>query len=331
MLKLLEDESAIQKYRRQFIKSFKPFWDEKIRVALGHPGGAIEANVFWSDRLGIWMHQEKISGNRCGHAFGVGKPVKIASIPITCEINFPLRGIDRRMGGALSEDRRGRVFVVHRGKIGGGKKGVGKSLFDKYYRGTWAVMEDGDCETTVALVGSLNSPRFVRQAVQFIRKVDAMKDLISRRSSQMEMAFDDVRFREELIGAAYDPSGRYPVSDCDHGITVSDLHAALKKKGIKTANDPLRDLFIVNATGQATTVFQILTDHSTTALNGGISALLLDNVDLTPKPLLIIVIPAGIDPTLKEKLKKIGIDTLEYEWREDCAIFPRLSDFINIS
>jgi len=330
MLRLLEDESDIQKYRRQFIKSFKPFWNEKIQVTLGHPGGAIEAKVFWSDRLGIWMHQGKKSGNRCGHAFGVGKPVKASSIPITCEINFPLHGIDRRMGGALAKDRHGRIFVVHRGKIGGGKKGVGKSLFDKHYRGAWAVMEDGDCETAVALVGSLNSPRFVRQTIQFIRKIDSMKDSISRRSSQMEMAFDDARFREELIGAVCGPSERYPVSDCDHGLIVLDLHVALKKKGIKTANDPVRDLFAVNANGQTVAVFQIMTAHSTSALNAGIASLLLNNVDLISKPLLILVIPAGIDPALAGKLKQIGIDTLEYGWRGDCAVFPLLPDVINI-
>ena len=32
MLKVLDDESAIKKYRRQFVKSFKPFIDEKIPV-----------------------------------------------------------------------------------------------------------------------------------------------------------------------------------------------------------------------------------------------------------------------------------------------------------
>jgi hypothetical protein len=330
MLKLLEDESVIQRYRRQFIRSFKPCWDEKIQVTLGHPGGAVKAKVFWSNRLGIWMHQEKISQNRRNHAFGVGKPNETSSVPITCEINFPLRGIDRRTGGALARDRQGHIYVVHRGKIGGGKKGVGKSLFEENYRGAWAVMEDGDCESVVAIVGLLDSPRFVRQAVQFIRKVDAMKDSISRRSSQMEMAFDDVRFREELIGNGYDASERCPVLDGDYGLIITDLHAALKRKGIKAANDSSRDLFIVNAKRQITAVFQAVTDYSQMALNAGISTLLLDNVDLPSKPLLILAVPTGIDPVLAGKIKKIGIDILEYEWRENSAAFPNLHDVMSI-
>jgi hypothetical protein len=330
MLKVLKDESIVKKYRQQFIKSFKPFWDEKIQVSLGHPGGVIKATVLWSDRLGLWLYQEKKSENRYGHAFGVGKPVSASSIPITCEINFPLHGIDRRMGGALAEDRHGQVFVVHRGKIGGGKKGVGKSLFDQHYRGAWALMEDGDSETTVALVGMLGSPRFVRQTVQFIRKVDAMKEVLSRRSSQMEMTFGESHFREEWVGRSYDEFEGQNELNCDHGLIVSDLYAALKIKGVKAANDAVRDLFAVNAKGQATAVFQVTTGHSRTALNDGMSALLLSNVDLPLKPRLFLVVPAGIDPALTEKLKKTGIDTLEYEWREDRAVFLQLQDVINI-
>lgn len=330
MLKVLEDESAVRKYRRQFIRSFKPFVDEKIQVHLGHPGGAFRAKVLWSDRLGIWVFHEKISGNRCGHAFGVGKPAGTSSVSIACEINFPLHGIDRRMGGALAEDRHGRVFVVHRGKIGGGKKGVGKTFFEKHYRGAWTVMEDGAAVSAVALVGVLNSSRFVRQVAQFVHKVDTMKDVISHRSSQMEIIFDEPHFREEFVGSGYDPSERRPDSDCDHGLVVSDLHAALKRKGFKIGNNAACELFAVNANRQVTTVFQIMTDHSAAVLHAGISKLLLNSVDLPGTPRLILTAPEGIDQSLVEKLKKIGIDTLEYEWQEDYAFFPRLHNIINI-
>lgn len=330
MLKILEDESAVRKYRRQFIRSFKPFVDENIHVHLGHPGGAFRAKVLWLDRLGIWIFHEKISGNRCGHAFGVGKPAGTSSVSIICEINFPLQGIDRRMGGTLAEDSHGRVFVVHRGKIGGGKKGVGKSLFEKHYRGAWAVMEDGDVVSTVALVGVLNSSRFVRQVAQFIRKVDAMKDVISQRSSQTEISFDEPRFREELVGTAYNPSERYPDPDCDHGLVVSDLYTALKRKGCRIGNDAVFDLFVADAKSQVATVFQVMTDHSETVLHTGISKLLLNSTDLPGPPSLVLAVPAGIDQSLARKLKKIGIDALEYQWQEDRAVFPRLHDVINI-
>jgi hypothetical protein len=325
MLKVLEGEAAIRKYRRQFIKSFKPFVDEKIKVQLGHPGGTVSARILWSDRLGIWMFHEKGVKSRYGHAFGVGKPSGTSPVPITCEINFPPHGIDRRMGGALAYDRQDRIYVVHRGKIGGGKKGVGKVLFEKLYRGVWAHMEDGDAVSTVALVGALNSPRFVRQVAQFIRKIERMKDVMSSRSPQMEITFDEAHFREELVGAGYDPSERFPESDCDHGLVVSDLQGALEKKKFKIENDADCDLCIVDAKRQTTAVFQVMTDNSSAALHAGIAKLLLKSADLAQTPRLILAAPEGIEPSLGEKLTKLGIDVLEYGWQDHYAIFPGMT------
>lgn len=328
MLKVLDDESAINKYRRQFIKSFKPFINEKIPVNLGHPGATVKAKVSWSDSLGIWMFHEKISDSRYWQAFGTGKPSESSHIPITCEINFPMRGIDRRIGGAMAADRDGRIYVVHRGKIGGGKKGVGKSLFEDHYRGVWATMEDGHAETTVALIGVLNSPRFVRQVTQFVRKVDKVKDLISSRSSQLEMTFDELRFREELVGAGYDKVEHDPQAKCDHGLIVMDLYTALNSHGCKAGNDLTRDLFTVNTKGKITIVFQVITDVSTAGLNSGTAQLLLSNIDLPERPRLILTLPDNIDEALEAKLKKLGIEILVYDWHRDRAVFPELANIV---
>jgi len=324
MLKVLDDESAIKKYRRQFIKSFKPHISAKIPVNLGHPGATVKAKVFWSDSLGIWMFHEKISDSRYWHAFGTGKPSESSHIPITCEINFPIRGIDRRVGGAMAADRYGRIFVVHRGKIGGGQKGIGKALFEDHYRGVWATMEDGSVDTTVALIGELNSASFVRQVTQFVRKVDKVKDLISSRSSQLEITFDELSFREELVGMTYNEFKHAPKTECDHGLIVMDLHTALIEQGLKVGNDLARDLFTVNRKGRITAVFQVVTDTSAAALNSGAAQLLLSDIDLPERPRLILAVPVTIDEALESKLKKLGVDILVYEWQENKAVFPGL-------
>lgn len=324
MLKVLDDESAIRKYRQQFIKSFKPFIHEKIPVTLGHPGGTAKAKVSWSESLGIWMFHEKISESRFWHAFGIGKPSGSSSIPITCEINFPIRGIDRRIGGALAADNDGRIFVIHRGILGGGKKGVGKSLFADHYRGAWAIMGDGPVETTVALIGALNSPRFVRQVTQFVRKIDMIKNSFSSRSSQLEMTFEELSFREDRIGESHARREINPGFACDQSLVIKDLHDALIRRGFKAANDIERDLFIANKKGEITTVFQVLTDSSENSIQQSVAHLLLANTDLPERPQLILIIPEAIDKTLETKLGKLGIDVLVYEWQRDQAVFLNL-------
>ena len=328
MLKIIQDEQAIKRYQQQFIKSFKPFADEKILVYLGHPGASVKARVLWSGRLGVWFVSKKTEEGRYWNAFGTGKPKTNATIPITCEINFPVQGIDRRMGGALAKDSSGRVFVVHRGKLGGGKKGIGKSLFADHYRGVWDVMEDGDVETTVAVIGALQSPRLVRQATQFIHKVDKIKEMASSRSSQLEMAFEEIEFREALVGERYCDLEKDKGTECDHSLIVGDLSDHLKHQGFRVGNDGSHDLFIANAQGDITTVFQIKTSGSPASLHSGATRLLLNSLRLFQPPRLILVIPEKPEPAVEEKLKKLHIDIVTYEWNKDQASFPGLKPLL---
>ena len=174
MLKVISDQPAIKKYAGQFAKKFKPFIDEEIKVKLGHQGAGFPAKVLWSKSLGIWKFSRAIKEVRYWNAFGVGKPGASSVLSIASEINFPWAQIDRKTGGAFAEDAWGNVFVIHRGKIGGGKKGVGKSLFEHNYRGVWSFMEDGDLVSQVAVIGTLNSTRFALQAAQFVKKIEIL-------------------------------------------------------------------------------------------------------------------------------------------------------------
>lgn len=324
MLKIIQEEGAIQRYQRQFIRNFKPFVDEKIPVHLGHPGASTKAKVLWCGRPGIWVHSGKTEEGRYWNAFGIGRPKIHAHIPIICEINFPGHGIDRRIGGAFARDRKGQIFVVHRGRIGGGKKGVGKSLFADHYRGVWEIMEDGEEETTVALIGILNSPRMVRQVTQYVQKIGEIKEAASYRSSQLEIKFDAVSFRETLIGERYCDLETDKDSECDHGLVVKDLADSLRRRRMKVGNDAFHDLFIVDDQGAMTAVFQIKTTPTPLSLHAGASQLLLNSLRCAPPPRLILVIPEKPDVILEEKLKKLGIDVLPYQWSKDQAQFPGL-------
>ncbi len=324
MLKIIREEAAIRRYQRQFIRSFKSFVNEKIPVHLGHPGASTEAKVLWCSRLGIWLYSGKTEEGRYWNAFGIDKPKKNAHISITCEINFPAGGIDRRIGGALAKDRKGRIFVVHRGKIGGGKKGIGKALFADHYRGVWEIMEDGDEETTVALIGVLNSPRLARQIAQYIHKINQIKGAVSYRSSQLEMKFEPITFRETLVGEKYCDLEKDKDAECDQGLVVKDLADCLRRRGMKVGNDGFIDLFIANNKGEMTTVFQVKTTPGSLNVHAGAAQLLLNSLRCTPPPRLILVVSEKPDAALAEKFKKLNIDILPYAWNQDQAQFSGL-------
>ena len=219
MLKVIADQPAIKKYAGQFNKKFKPFIDEEIKVKLGHQGAGFPAKVLWSKNLGIWKFSRAVKEVRYWNAFGVGKPGASSVLSIASEINFPWAQIDRKTGGAFAEDAWGNVFVIHRGKIGGGKKGVGKSLFEHNYRGVWSFMEDGDSISQVAVIGALNSPRFALQAAQFVKKIEILKSTAAP-STQTEMNFSEITFREDLVGSAPILAEDEISFACDHDLVV---------------------------------------------------------------------------------------------------------------
>ena len=199
MLKVITDAGAIRRCQQQLSRRIRAAGGEKTSVVLGHQGASIRARVWWCNTLGLWFFPGKGEEKRYWNAFGTDRPKPDAALSITCEINFPKEGIDRRIGGAFAADAKGRVFVVHRGKLGGGRKGIGKALFEKQYRGVWTEMDDGGEEASVAVVGLLSSPRFPRQLAQFVGKVERIKDMAVP-STQTEMGFEDLRLREELLG-----------------------------------------------------------------------------------------------------------------------------------
>jgi hypothetical protein len=324
MLKVIDDQLTIKKYARQFVRNFKPFIDERVKVKLGHQGASSPAKVLWSKKLGIWLFSHAVNEVRYWNAFGVEKPRMDRLVPIITEINFPFAGIDRKTGGAFARDARGNVYVIHRGKIGGGKKGVGKSLFENNYRGVWSLMEDGDCITQVAVIGVLNSPRLVLQTAFFVKKIELLKSAAFH-SPQLEIDFPEVTFREDLIGSL--PSADEADLDacCDHDLVVSSLAAHLKQGKFQTGNDGTRELFLADPLkSRKSHVFEVITDAQEKNVLAAAAKLLLQKADDKGDPLAFLILPEAKMAAYAGVLQKIGITAVGFCLDVDRITFPDL-------
>jgi len=177
MLKLIDKESEIKNAQTLFETILEKFSHEKIITITGHKGENWDTQVLWSDSLGIWYCFEILENSRYWNAFGIGKPGPGKQANIVCEINFPIKRIDRRVSGAFVKDNSGEIFVIQRGRIGGGRPGIGKNLFEKNYAGKRVEINDGGDEKIVALIGSLNSPSFPERVSKFVFEVERIKKL----------------------------------------------------------------------------------------------------------------------------------------------------------
>jgi hypothetical protein len=324
MLKVITDQAAIKKYAGQFNKKFKPFVDEEIKVKLGHQGAGFSAKVLWSERLGIWKYSKNIKEVRYWNAFGIGKPGTTGVLSIASEINFPWNQIDRKTGGAFAEDHWGNVFVIHRGKIGGGKKGIGKSLFDQSYRGVWSRMEDGDSISEVAVIGNLKSERFALQAAQFVRKIEILKSAAAT-SAQTEMDFAEINFREEVIGGTTPVAEDEIAAACDHDLVVGELAARLKSEKVKIGNDTKSDLFAVDTQqNRISHVFEIVTGAKEINIMAAAGKMLMRRPVAAVNPLLVMVLPRGSVDRYAGELRRINISAVGFHRQEEKAVFSGL-------
>jgi hypothetical protein len=324
MLKVIEEQPAIKKYAGQFNKKFKSLIDEEIKVKLGHQGAGFPAKVLWSKSLGIWKFSRAIKEVRYWNAFGVGKPGASSVLSIASEINFPWSQIDRKTGGAFAEDAWGNVFVIHRGKIGGGKKGIGKSLFEHNYRGVWSFMEDGDLLSQVAVIGALNSPRFALQAAQFVKKIEILKSTAAP-STQTEMNFSEISFREDLVGSAPSLVEDEISFACDHDLVVGSLAALLQRQKIKIGNDTESELFTVDPSeNRISHIFEVLTDTKEKNVLAAAAKLLLQTSAAALNPLPVLVLPEDKMSHYEQELKRINVSVIGFHWQEEKVVFSGL-------
>jgi len=324
MLKVVEDEKLIARYMRQFTGSFRPFLDEKIKVKLGHQGASFRAKVSWSKKLGLWVFSQATKDVRYWNAFGLDRPQAAGHLPITAEINFPWAGIDRKTGAAFARDAWNRVYVIHRGKIGGGKKGIGKSLFEENYRGSWAWMTDGDAVTQVAVIGVLGSGRFALQAAQFVGKIEKLKSTASR-SPQTSLNFSEVSFRKELVG---NPPPLMPAEEIcagDHDLIVSQLAAILGRWQFKVGNDADTELFLMHEASEGLSHLLAVCDNaSEKSILAAAAKLLLQKSTRPGQPTAILMIPEHGMNQYVQPLLRIGIEAQGYRLEGERIIFPDL-------
>jgi hypothetical protein len=179
MLNVITDSKKIEDLQNQFKYKLKSAFDEKFIVKLGHKGRDFKDNVLWSNDLKLWVCFRGPRKSRYWNGFGTEKPKNDSHLSITCEINFPVSGLDRRIQGVfLQQDELENYYIGHRGKIGGGRKGIGKKLFIEQYKGDLTFVNDNDVLFKIVLVGNMGIADFPIQIKEFVHEVKRIKNLV---------------------------------------------------------------------------------------------------------------------------------------------------------
>lgn len=174
MLTLITEGRQIRTVTKAFRAQLAAAASKPVRHMVGFPSGSGLAKV-WVLRRHAFFFCQFVQGdleNRCWNGFGLVMPEDARILPLVVEINVPWEGVNRAIGGVFLQGPRGEVYVGHRGKIGGGRKGVGKTAFwERYHQQAQPVLDDD----SVIVLGKVGSPKLPADLAAFIRTVNEIK------------------------------------------------------------------------------------------------------------------------------------------------------------
>ena len=146
---------------------------------IGYQGGNYKTDCLYANEK-FWFVSTTLE-NRYWNAFGLVSKLNIkTSNNIAVEINIPLNRINRWIAGLFAEDSvTGNTTLLHRGNIGGGRKGIGKRQFLEWYdEETVQVNSSSDSKKSiddVLFVADLNSSDIASQIGKFVMNVADFK------------------------------------------------------------------------------------------------------------------------------------------------------------
>jgi len=184
MLHIITDEVEIRECQQELEILLEKNLNLEGEYTIGFPGGNWDTSVIYNKN--IWFAGYEIEEDednpspRFWNGFGLAKEFeKNKSNDITVEINIPTNGINRRVSGFFAKNNKtDEILLMHRGKIGGGRKGIGKNAFLGWYEPVIQQVHSGDGKTEEALIiTSLKSKLFIGGLTSFIEKVSQFKVL----------------------------------------------------------------------------------------------------------------------------------------------------------
>jgi len=127
MLNVLSEPDAIQQafnqLRGRWIEGAEP-----LDRSVGWQGGSGTFTVWWRKDERMWAVLEESTEE--GHywcGFGTQDATETKELIPVCEINPPISGVNKHLGGQFVRDYWGPIYFASTGNVGGGRAGVGKS------------------------------------------------------------------------------------------------------------------------------------------------------------------------------------------------------------
>ena len=302
----------------------------RFQRSVGWPGAHGEFTLYWHEKERFWVLFNPDERYWSAY-YGAMNPNEHRSLEITCEINPPTEGIDRRYGGIFLKDSGSRLYLAHSGKVAGGRKGIGKTAFLETYGGETEEIEWPDGVTgEVVILGKIGGKAFLSNLASYIKAVEDFKaDATGRAPKEVTQKNPDLGFKPEFEG----PRKKYKLTDaieskCYHGIVVNTLQRELASMGLAAGSNRNIDLYVEDGKSNITHVFEVKTDQCTTSIYQAVGQVMLHSALVKKAPHRILVLPGKASAKTEIQFGRLGIQVLSYGWKNEKPVFAELTSIL---
>lgn len=274
---------------------------------IGFKGGRVEHPVYSAGEGRLWYAYSKPKAGdttpRHWNSFGILRE-SWGFQQIAVEASVPIAGDNARAAGFFARDRQsGGVYLMHSGRIGGGREGIGKSAFLKWLSTRPVQVRGPARDRTGLVIANLEDPGLVLLIWRFVWQVDRFKRQATNGGSAGAGDEPPALDPETERGGAGEKIVRHKKGTragafdyfTYHDLVVGALMQELEAKGTpgEKVDDTQRVDLFVSAGGKWTQVYEVKTDCGRQSLYTAIGQLATHAP--RPQTLRFLVLPAGED------------------------------------
>jgi hypothetical protein len=331
MYSLLESKAEIANAQRTLEATFRREFKKRAVKNIGYPGNTTEnAEVCTDGRFWFWSSDRAGANDpnpRRLNWFGLLEDK--SALEISVEINTPFENRNDQVAGFFARDSNsGQIYLFHSGRVGGGRKGVGKDAFLAWLNQPLAEVVDSTGRRRVGLlVMPVRGKAATHPAARYIDAVARFKQQV--RTGQINTP--EFRRKAKRLQDFYAESrgrrrGRRS-SEIDyvsrHGDVVDAIHvwrrARLVPKGARFVKDVLIDLG-VELDGELVEIYEAKTSSGRSDLYSAVGQVMVHGRAANCERVIVVPHDEPIASDIEKALKSLDIQLLKCKLNEKNAV-----------
>lgn len=324
--KMSRKKTAQQELKRNLKHALKRQGIHKI----GFLGGNENRQIYAAGEGKLWVAFGEGESNSSGktrylNLFGVYEPDLSQQISIV-EINIPIDDNRRNVAGFFAEDKEtGDIFLMHDGRVGGGRAGISKSAFLACSKHKLIKIAEDNGKIRIGIaVANLQDSDLSGRIWAFVKSVQSFKEQVANGRLETPEFKRQVKdfdsYKQEFSGKKRGiRDGRFEYITY-HGDIVQKLYDERHKRrlpGEEVANSNLIDLF-VKKDGVISEVYEVKTGNDRQMLYTAIGQVLTygNLSDSACKRFIVLPESMSVPDDIMYAIKRINISLIKFNIRK---------------